>query len=213
MEALQDYYNQKIYGISKTRLKKLLKIAGDVRGLKILDIGCGNGYLGKFFKDRGASIVHGCDISDQVVGEAENLLDRSFVFNIEKDDFDILDKDYDLIIATEIIEHLVFPDNFLKNISKIMSGQTEFILTTPNFLVWTNRIRMLLGKFEYRRSGFFDEGHLHFFSYRLLKKYLTKHNLRVVAEENVIHPKVPEWLGKLVPSLFVYQSVFKVKKI
>lgn len=208
---ISDYYGEKAeYGPNKTRINHILRLMGDINGKKILDLACGNGKIDKIFKEKGA-IVHGCEISDKIIAIARPNLDRSFVFDVENDDFGRLDKDYDFIIASELIEHLFLPKNFLINLKKIASPNCGIIITTPNFLLFSNRIRMFFGKFDYTERGFLDESHIHFFTYNSLIGLIKKVGFQVKEENNIIHPKIPEWLGRLFPNLFTYQAIIKIK--
>jgi 2-polyprenyl-3-methyl-5-hydroxy-6-metoxy-1,4-benzoquinol methylase len=208
---ISDYYSNKIeYDPNKTRINNILELMGDIKGKKILDLGCGNGKMGKKFKERGAR-VYGCEISEKITATARQNLDEAFVFDVEKDDFNLLDKDYDFIVASEIIEHLFLPEEFLLNLKKIISKNCRVIITTPNFLVWTNRIRMLFGQFAYTERGFIDESHIHFFSYNSLRKLIKKTGFIIEREENIIHPRIPVWFGRLMPNLFSYQVIVKLK--
>src|SRR5690349_14465802 len=44
----------------------LWRFAGDLRGLKVLDVGCGTGYLSKHASARGA-MVTGVDLSERMI--------------------------------------------------------------------------------------------------------------------------------------------------
>ncbi len=211
MKKIKTYYNQSgNYGISRVRLDKIMELAGQIRGKKILDIGCSDGRLGQYLASQGA-IVHGCDISEKAVLKAKKVLAKAFVFDVECDNWDEFEKNYDLVIATEVIEHLFCPEKFLNNIKNIVPPTGEIIITTPNFLMWTFRLRMLGGQFDYTDSGFWDRGHVHFFTYFSLKKMIQADGFTIVQENHIIHPKIPNWLGKIRPSLFVYQIIFKIK--
>jgi len=210
---ISDYYGEKIeYGPNKTRINHILELMGDISGKKILDLGCGNGKIDKFFKEKGA-IVHGCEISDKIIATASPNFDKSFVFDVENDDFGRLDKDYDFIIASELIEHLFMPKFFLINLKNIISPSCRIIITTPNFLLFSNRLRMFFGKFDYTERGFLDESHIHFFTYNSLKDLVQETGFTIEQENHIIHPKIPIWFGKLMPNLFSYQIIVKLKTI
>ena len=213
MSLISDYYTNKEgnYKPSNTRIEKILGLLGDVKNKKILDIGCSRGVFGKILKDKGARVV-GCDISSKHIEVASGILDKAFVFDIENDDFSIFDRNFDFIIASELIEHLFLPDKFLENVRSIMADNTKLIITTPNFLMWTNRIKILFGKFEYTKTGFLDESHIHFFSHNSLKRVVNKAGLQIVDVNNIIHPKIPQFIGRLNYNLFSFQVIFKISK-
>jgi len=207
----KDYYNNKsVYGPSKQRINNIVRILRDISGKKILDIACGDGTLGLTLKNQGA-VVDGCDISEKAVGICKAKLNKCFICDLENDDFYKFIGNYDVIIASEIIEHLFDPKKFLFSIKSYMKDDAILIITTPNFLMWTNRIKIFLGKFEYAETGFLDESHIHFFSYNSLKNILIKNGFKIIDQENIIHPKVPGWLGRIFPNLFVFQIIFKIK--
>jgi 2-polyprenyl-3-methyl-5-hydroxy-6-metoxy-1,4-benzoquinol methylase len=213
--SLENYYDTKgeDYVPSKARTGRILKLSGKLSGKRVLDMGCAGGELGVFLKKNGASYVAGCDISEKNILRAKNTLDHAFVFNVEQNDFSPLVGAYDIVIAMEIIEHLFRPEQFLLKLSQsVLSPESILILTTPNFLVFSNRIKMLFGKFGYTDIGLFDRGHIHFYTYGTLIKDIQHAGLSVVVEDHIIHPKIPRMLGKLFPSLFAYQFVVSVKK-
>jgi 2-polyprenyl-3-methyl-5-hydroxy-6-metoxy-1,4-benzoquinol methylase len=51
-------------------LPSFLKLLGDVKGKKILDIGCGPGLYASLLTQKGA-VVHGMDISKELIGIAK----------------------------------------------------------------------------------------------------------------------------------------------
>lgn len=213
MNAIAEYYNTKdeCYAPSRLRKQKILElIKEEKKNARILDMGCGAGELGKTLKEHGAYVV-GCDIAPHAVEKAKKCLDDAFVFDTQQGDYVSIGKDFDIIIASELVEHLFMPEHFLQNIKKAMRPETKLIITTPNFLVWTNRLRMLAGQFEYTKSGFLDESHIHFFTYRSLKKILQQTGFVIERENHIMHHRIPEWLGKLRPSLFAFQIIIKAR--
>ena len=53
--TFKEHYNAKSgYGISRRRLNAIISLFNDWNGKLVLDIGCGNGHLGKVLKTKGA---------------------------------------------------------------------------------------------------------------------------------------------------------------
>ncbi len=52
---------------------------------------------------------------------------------------------YDLIILTEVIEHITFPQIFILEITRLLKEDGKLLLTTPNIHMFGNRIATLFG--------------------------------------------------------------------
>jgi methionine biosynthesis protein MetW len=214
MDAFGEYYNKMDYkyGMSKPRKEKILSLLGDVSGKTILDVGCAGGYFGEELKKRGAREVSGVDISARSVTEAQKRIDKAFVVDIQSEKTSFPDNYFDNIIFSEVIEHLLFPEKALQELRRILKKDGVLIITTPNLLVFSNRARMLFGKFEYKDFTFFERGHIHFFTVASLRKFIEEQGFIEYKSNNLIHPKVPVWLGNIFPNFFAYQAIVGVMK-
>jgi len=216
MNSYEQHYNQDIgYGVSAPRKRKIMELLGDLKGKKVLDAGCASGYLGREMKNAGASEVIGVDISADRIREAKKIFDNAFALDIQEAALPFPDGYFDIVLLAEVIEHLFSPEKAVKEIKRILKSGGEIVVTTPNFLVFSNRIKMLFGKFRYTDTGFLDKGHIRFFTRRTLFEFARDNGLAVVAENknNIIHPKIPKFLGKIFPNLFVFQLIIRMKKI
>ena len=94
---------------------------------------------------------------------------------------------FDTIILIAVIEHLIEPISVLKYCYSLLKPGGKILIDTPNFAKWTRRLKALLGIFPStasRDEGFltyegnstdlYDEGHLHYFTFRSLKKLLKE---------------------------------------
>jgi 2-polyprenyl-3-methyl-5-hydroxy-6-metoxy-1,4-benzoquinol methylase len=214
MSEYSTYYNQEhiVYGMSSTRKKMILEAMGDISGWRILDIGCGVGILGSEMKKRG-SVVEGVDISAASVDAAKKVIDGAHVSDIQNEKLPFDDASFDVAVCTEVVEHLLFPENVMSEAHRVLKPGGFVIITTPNFLVWSNRLRMLFGRFDYTETGFLDRGHVHFFTEGSLSHMLGNAGLRIISAHHVYQHRVPAWLGRLRPSLFAFQFVVKAVKI
>lgn len=84
-----------------------------------------------------AKSVVGLDVNRGAISDLKKFdINNIYFGDIDKAEFDneILEKEYDVIVFGDVIEHLDNPGNALKNIKKLMSQDTILVLTTPN--VW-----------------------------------------------------------------------------
>lgn len=98
--------------------------------LDILEVGCGLGYLTHALSWSG-HMARGIDISEKSISLArENFGDLYENATIES----LADRSqkYDLIIATELLEHLERPADFLKQCRGLLKSGGSLIVTTPN---------------------------------------------------------------------------------
>ena len=99
----------------------------------ILDLGCGYGTLLAFSSDVYGAAGTCLDVVPYLQPEIMNKYNLSFIeCNIEKDPFPD-DKQYDVIIMTEVLEHLNFqPVPTLRKACDSLSDGGAFFLSTPD---------------------------------------------------------------------------------
>ena len=104
-------------------------------GATILDFGCGVGILAEVLLDSGCRVA-ATDFSKESVEIVNNKLkDRSnFEGAVHHDDMKKLDRTYDAVTVTEVIEHLddAALDTLVTNVSSFMSEGGLAMFTTPN---------------------------------------------------------------------------------
>lgn len=207
-----DHYEQKstAYGIGHTRLRRILNLAGDLAGKKAVDAGCARGYLGSRLKDLGAYVI-GLEVSGQAAAEASKILDEVYVADLEKS-WPLPDASVDLVVLAEVLEHVFDPVKVLREAHRVLNSGGSVIITTPNFMTWTNRARFLVGNFKYQNQGMFDFGHIRWFTYAYLKKVLSDSGFVIEKERHIIFPgKLTKFL-KQWPGMFAFQFVLKAHK-
>ena len=102
-------------------------------GTTVLDLGCGHGVFGAVLVKRGCRVT----FSDESQGLLPELAGSPFrQFNIDKDDMAALGQ-YDLVICSNVFEHLAKPDQFLNTVATILAPGGKLFLSWTNWLsVW-----------------------------------------------------------------------------
>jgi 2-polyprenyl-3-methyl-5-hydroxy-6-metoxy-1,4-benzoquinol methylase len=163
------------------------------KGGDILEIGAGGGEIAHALLASDLSI-NKYTITDlspsRIDGVRARLNDRrvdTVVFDVENAQ-SYPESSYDAIIMVALIEHLIDPIAAMRHLrQKIKPGGFVYI-DTPNIAKYTQRLRLLAGRFPSTASrneglttfygkpaALFDEGHLHYFTYRSLANMLTGH--------------------------------------
>ena len=98
---------------------------------KILDIGCGQGMLGKYLNETLGARVTGIEIVESCYLAAKEVLDQAYLGDIETMDLSFLDCDYDYIIFADSLEHLINPDVALNRIKGLLNKNGHLLISIP----------------------------------------------------------------------------------
>jgi SAM-dependent methyltransferase len=121
--------SEDIYWSVKESLKQITKDC--ISSPKILEIGCGLGYLTYSLNKEGYN-SQGLDISQEAVNRAmQNYGNHYICANLYEYAINH-ENEYDIIIFTEVIEHLNEINSFMESLKKLLKPNGKIILTTPN---------------------------------------------------------------------------------
>lgn len=105
------------------------KTLKSMKGKRILEVGCGYGYLTYALKKEGHEVL-GIDISKNAIEVAKKFFGNLYELT-SVEDFRTTKK-FDVIVANELIEHLKDPKQFLKDCLEKLNTNGIMIITTPN---------------------------------------------------------------------------------
>ena len=105
-------------------------------GMQVVDIGCGDGGYANFCAQRGADITF-VDIQESKVSALEKRLKDKATGKVkgivsECDPIPLPDGYADLVISTEVIEHVQDPAAFLSEIVRVGGPNATYVLTVPD---------------------------------------------------------------------------------
>jgi len=201
-ENIWKYKTSRNVGISKisypTGTLRVDKAYDLVKGgSRFLDVGCGSGSLAFLVKSRFEE-VYGVDISPTAVKNAEKLGIKAQKVDLNEEKLPFKDGFFDWVTCLDVIEHVFEPELLVSELSRVTKKGGYTILNTPNirYIKYAGSI-FLKGKFP-KTSGdlkhSFDGGHIHYFTFKDVKKLFETHGFRVV---NHVSAHTPESKRKL----------------
>jgi 2-polyprenyl-3-methyl-5-hydroxy-6-metoxy-1,4-benzoquinol methylase len=112
----------------------------------LADVGCFTGMATAQYGSLGFARVVGFDASVEALKLAAGRGIDTRRWLIGETACPADDNEFDVIVAADIIEHLIDTDGFLHELGRILGPGGFLIVTTPNLVAWRSRLRMLLGK-------------------------------------------------------------------
>jgi len=159
---------------------------------RILDVGCGAGNTGKLIQtSHPHSFVAGVTCSIKEYNQASSNLDLCFCLDVERDAIEQIGKEYDLILFSHVLEHLVDPLAVIQRLLPCLKPDGKVIIALPNIANWRERWKLALGKFEYADSGVMDRTHLHFYTFYTAPRYLIEPIPSLKLEHHGVNGSVP----------------------
>ena len=140
-------------------------------GKKVLDLGCRDGVITKYFVE--GNDVTGADIdSSSLESINKNLGVKTLHLDIQSDSWPIQPESFDAVVAGELLEHLYFPAEVVARVNKILKPGGLFVGSVPNAYALKNRIKYLFA--IKRGTPLEDPMHINQFSWQELEEILNK---------------------------------------
>lgn len=130
-------------------------------GMRVLDVGCGNGFACGVFLKHGCKVV-GIDLSNSGIEIARKSHSGGRFEVLVADDkiLDILkEPPFDLVFSSEVVEHLYAPRPFAKGCFSALKAVGRLILTTPYHSYLKNLAISLSGGWDRHANPLWDGGH------------------------------------------------------
>jgi 2-polyprenyl-3-methyl-5-hydroxy-6-metoxy-1,4-benzoquinol methylase len=147
----------------------------DKQQIKIIDVGCGNGYLAGQLLTQGYNVT-GLDASETGIKYAKDKHPEG-IFKVASA-YDNLSKqfgnDWDIVLSSEVVEHLYDPRLYAINITNLLKPNGSLIISTPYHGYLKNIALSLAGVWDKHHTALWDGGHIKFWSYRTLKSLLQE---------------------------------------
>lgn len=223
IERPEDWYCPK-FGFASSHTAALNAVG---ERTKVLDVGCGQGFVGLELQKKGCRVYGIDDI--RMVGECQ--LEDFDRIDLNHDNLPVNPADFDHILFLDVIEHLE-----TKAILRILGDVREragaippqIIISTPNVAFAVVRLQLLLGMFNYGKRGILDLSHRHLFTFGTFVDTLKQAGYRIESISGIPAPfptalgdgalsrvlvRMNQFLIRLWPALFSYQIFAKTRPL
>lgn len=189
----------------------------------ILELGCGEGMFGSYLRGNLGAKVTGIEIETGFATKAKKNLDKVYIGDAESIIKKLPAKSFDVIVANDVLEHMVDPYSVLKEANRILKNGGIVVSSIPNmrnFHVMYHLVRG--GQWEYVESGILDRTHLRFFTKKSIRNMYERLGYEVVKHEGIFEESsLPAYFkflntlarGKISDMKYVqFATVAKVKR-
>ena len=160
-------------------------------GKRILDVGCGPGVQVRYLAEK--NLACGLDVGLPVLAKARESGLSPCLANCEGGHLPFADEAFDIVICTDVLEHLFAPQNLLAEICRVLKDDGCAILGVPNHFDITGRLQILLGGnllrfWDVEDFKAWDYFHLHFFTLKDFHDFLDDGGFRVLQAHHTRQP-------------------------
>lgn len=178
-------------------LKNIIGTGGNVT-----DLGCGSGHL---LSDLSGSFEQriGLDVSARRLEMSGGKTDG---WDFREADlngvFPIQGASADVVIANQVIEHIIDPIKFCQEIYRVLKPEGRCVIATPNIRYLKNIAHLLFSGYGPRTAGgntldgVWDDGHVHYFTHKDLHDIFQNVGFRQVSSQALIGQENNGWLRR-----------------
>lgn len=112
----------------------LRELMPDMRGKRMLDLGCGFGWHCKYAVEQGAESVVGIDLSEKMIQKAREInADPHIDYRVMAvEDFDYANQNFDVVLSSLTFHYIESFDKICRNMGACLNGGGEFIFSVEH---------------------------------------------------------------------------------
>lgn len=134
-------------------------------GAKILEIGCGTGDTGAVLLREGKCGHYcGIELNESAAEHARLQISEAIVGNVESMPFPWDNQSFDVLIISEVLEHLIDPWKVLRRLHSLMKPGAVVFASSPNISHYRVIKMLLAGHWKLEDAGVMDRTHLRWFT-------------------------------------------------
>lgn len=185
-------------------------------GQRVLELGCSTGFISRVLKETGCYVV-GVEVDRVAADTAASICDKVIVADLTDPRWvNPIQERFDVILMGDVLEHLTVPHLVLQQLGQLLLPGGHIVVSLPNVVHWTQRLKMLFGRFRYQSVGLLDFTHLRFFDLHSARDLIEASGYDIEEFYPIIGGRLSGtfrhfWQFAAInrPNLFAYQFLFK----
>jgi len=176
-DELYSEKSTRYFALARTEIAPLLPDCTD----RVFEIGCGAGATISWLRSiRPVRYAAGIELVPQAARQAEQSLDAVIIGNIEVSELPFAAGSFDMILALDVLEHLVDPWAVVRRLHRLLAPNGVIIASIPNVSHYSVAMPLLIrGRWSYVDEGLLDRTHLRFFTQRTAVELMSCSGLMV----------------------------------
>jgi SAM-dependent methyltransferase len=145
------------------------------RRIKILDVGCGDGFYEKELLKQGIKNCqfYGVDLSPKQLQKVKKIFYQTNQLNIDSQKLPFPNNFFDMVILSEILEHLLYPQPALNEAQRVLKKGGLLFLTVPNVAALQIRFSLFFTGCSPLINYPQNEQHIRFFTIKDIEKLIS----------------------------------------
>lgn len=229
MPESDDKFHYQLRYDRKSSHQQIVTIIRRLKRGPMLDVGAAQGLLGHLLAQQEPEFTAQFPIDavePHPVWSEEARPYYRHVYATGIEDAPLTEKNYQVVICADVLEHVVKPQEALQQLQKNTASDATFVISLPNVAHLSIRLMLLFGLFPKMEKGILDRTHLHFYTQKTARDMLDEAGLKV---ERVLPTVIPLeiWFGlgkkkallpllrrlqyvmvAIAPRVFAYQWIF-----
>jgi len=174
--------------VEEYRRRVYQKINLEIRpGMKVLDLGCGDGYDSVFFAKKGAQVTGVDEITSPQWQEFKKSYPKLSFLKANAEKLSLPSNSFDLVFTKDVAHHTQNPEKFLKEALRLTKKGGELVIIEANRynLLFFVHLTLMRGHQHFEKKRFKE----------MVKKIKGKNKVRFLEFEAHVWP-FPYWLRK-----------------
>jgi 2-polyprenyl-3-methyl-5-hydroxy-6-metoxy-1,4-benzoquinol methylase len=162
---------------------------------RVLELGAASGHVTQALAHRNCEVT-AIEFDTDATAELEQVADRVIVGDLDAPDvFDGLAPDFDVVLAGDVLEHLLRPNDVLSRAARLLRPGGQVVVSVPHIGHIDVRLALLHGTWDYQSWGLLDETHTRFFTLKSIRQMVAEAGLVITDLRRVRIPAFETELG------------------